>query len=101
MSRVLGTKFNNYGGGPFVRYNVTEKFFGYTEYEYLNYGFLTVKKLNDLNFYSWFVGIGYSEPISNKVSFNITPCIMCFMVMALKVHIQVHLCLEQGITIGL
>lgn len=71
--KILGFQFNNYGGGPFMRYNVTEKFFGYTEYEYLNYGFFgSGTGVERLNFYSWFVGLGYSEPISSKVSFNIT-----------------------------
>ena len=31
---------SNYGGGPFLRYNFSPKFFGYTQYEYLNFGLL-------------------------------------------------------------
>ncbi|MFY0600237.1 MAG: hypothetical protein JXR03_11240 [Cyclobacteriaceae bacterium] len=66
-------KISNYGGGPFLRYNVTEKFFGYTQYEYLNFGFIGPRgeKLRE-TFNSWFVGIGYTEPISDKFAFNIT-----------------------------
>lgn len=70
--KIFETKIRNYGGGPFLRYNITEKFFGYTEYEYLNYGFIGSQAIERLDFYSWFVGIGYSEPIGSKVSFNIT-----------------------------
>ena len=66
--KIFETNFSNYGGGPFLRYNITEKFFGYTEYEYLSYG---LNSTNRLDFFSWFLGIGYSEPISDKVAFNI------------------------------
>lgn len=70
--KIFETKIKNYGGGPFLRYNVTEKFFGYTEYEYLNFGFVGPQGIERLDFYSWFVGIGYSEPVGDRVSFNIT-----------------------------
>ncbi|RED99465.1 hypothetical protein [Marinoscillum furvescens] len=66
---------NNYGGGPFVRYNFAQKLFGYTQYEYLNYGMTTGAMSNSnerLDFTSWFVGLGYTEPISDRVAFNIT-----------------------------
>jgi hypothetical protein len=70
--KIQNIKLKNYGAGPFLRYNVTDKFFGYTEYEYLNYGFLGFSGIERLNFYSWFCGIGYSEPINKNVAFNVT-----------------------------
>lgn len=66
---------NNYGGGPFVRYNFSQKLFGYSQYEYLNYGLTSGAMSNSnerLDFTSWFVGLGYTEPIGERVAFNIT-----------------------------
>lgn len=62
--------WSNYGGGPFLRYNVTQKLFGYTQYEYLNVG--TSSGDIRYNFSSMFVGLGYSEPLGGNVAFNIT-----------------------------
>jgi len=65
--------FSNFGGGPFARYNVTEKFFGYTEYEYLNFAISPQGGSQERRGYtSWFVGIGYTEPISRALSFNVS-----------------------------
>ena len=68
--KFLDVSWSNYGGGPFLRYNVTQKLFGYTQYEYLNVG----ASSGDVryNFSSMFVGLGYSEPLGGNVAFNIT-----------------------------
>lgn len=71
--KFIDATANNYGGGPFLRYNFTQKLFGYSQYEYLNYqalGYGNDRERFDFN--SLFVGIGYSEPIGNKAAFNIT-----------------------------
>ncbi len=71
--RFIDISASNYGGGPFLRYNFTPKFFGYTQYEYLNYLPLgaTNSSENRYHFNSWFVGIGYSEPLGDRAAFNI------------------------------
>ncbi len=68
--KFFDASINNYGGGPFLRLNVTEKLFAYTQYEYMNFG--TNVSEERFDFSSLFVGLGYSEPISDKVAFNIT-----------------------------
>jgi len=65
--------FSNYGGGPFTRYNVTEKFFAYAEYEYLNFAISPQGGGQERRGYtSLFTGIGYTEPIGDIMSFNIS-----------------------------
>lgn len=68
--RFFEASINNYGGGPFLRYNATEKLFGYTQYEYMNFG--TNLSEERFDFSSLFVGLGYSEPINDRMAFNIT-----------------------------
>lgn len=67
--KFFDVSWNNYGGGPFLRYNFTQKFFGYTQYEYMNVGVSGGEQR--FNFSSHFVGIGYSEPLGDKAAFNI------------------------------
>lgn len=67
--KFLDVSWSNYGGGPFLRYNITDKLFGYTQYEYLNVGSVGEQRYN---FTSLFVGLGYTEPINRNVAFNIT-----------------------------
>lgn len=70
--KFIDATANNYGGGPFLRYNITQKLFGYTQYEYLNYqalGYGNDRERYDFN--SLFVGIGYTEPIGDRAAFNI------------------------------
>ncbi|WP_258103831.1 hypothetical protein [Marinoscillum sp. MHG1-6] len=68
--KINDLKFNYYGLGPFARYNITEKFFTYTEYEYLNF---EIPNFNERDSYhSWFVGLGYSEPITRNIAFNVS-----------------------------
>lgn len=68
--RFFEVNWNNYGGGPFVRYNIIPKLFAYSQYEYLNVG--TNVSEERYNFTSLFVGLGYSEPLGGNVAFNIT-----------------------------
>lgn len=61
---------SNYGGGPFLRFNLTDRLFTYSQYEYMNFGTNVSEERFDFN--SLFVGLGYSEPVGDKVAFNIT-----------------------------
>ena len=72
--RFLNTSVSNYGGGPFLRYNFSQNIFAYTQYEYLNFGLIVPNSPEPrrLDFTSWFVGVGYSEPIGRNFAFNIT-----------------------------
>lgn len=65
-------KISNYGGGPFMRYNIGDRLFGYTQFEYLNFGYYDLRgEIQRLGFESWFVGLGYIEPLGDKFAFNI------------------------------
>ncbi len=72
--RLNSFRAHNYGGGPFLRFNFTQKFFTYAQYEYMNYGLLTLPPDTGprFDFNSLFVGLGYSEPIGKNVALNIT-----------------------------
>ena len=66
-------RINALGLGPFARFQVNDRFFAYTEYEYLNYkfsdptgGFEEARQ----NFNSYFVGVGISQPAGRNASFN-------------------------------
>jgi hypothetical protein len=65
---------NNYGGGPFAMYLFSEKLFGYTQYEFLSVEPLVIGggSAERFNFDSFFVGIGYMEPLGGNVAFQIT-----------------------------
>ncbi|MFT5640779.1 MAG: hypothetical protein ACI9A7_000877 [Cyclobacteriaceae bacterium] len=64
---------SNYGGGPFTRYNVSEKFFAYAEYEYLNFAISPQGGVQERRSYTGlFTGIGYTEPIGDIMSINIS-----------------------------
>ncbi len=68
--RQLDLTLNNYGVRTFVRYNVTQEFFAYTEYEYLIFEFSDGgSEIQSEGFSSLFVGGGYAVPISKNVSF--------------------------------
>ena len=63
---------NNYGVRSFLRYNVTQEFFLYTEYEHLIFEFPTVlgsSKVQTDSFNGFFVGGGYAMPINDRISF--------------------------------
>ncbi|MEP4532815.1 MAG: hypothetical protein ABJ004_07000 [Cyclobacteriaceae bacterium] len=69
--KTTDTKLKNYGVGPFLRFNFSEKIFSYTELEYLSFEYVQFGERRREGFTSWFVGLGYSEPISDNLSFNI------------------------------
>ncbi len=65
---------SNYGGGPFALYAFSDKIFAYSQYEYLNVQPLVVGggQADRLDFTSFFVGLGYNEPLGGNFSFQIT-----------------------------
>lgn len=68
--KQIDLTLNNYGVRTFARYNVTQEFFAYTEYEYLIFEFSDgVSEVQSEGFSSFFVGGGYAVPISRNVSF--------------------------------
>ena len=68
--RNIDLTLNNYGIRSFLRYNVTQEFFAYTEYEYLIFEINgSGSEIETEGFSSYFVGGGYSVPISNRLSF--------------------------------
>ena len=67
-------RVNSIGFGPFVRFQINQKFFVYTEYEYLSFKVTNPSLTNEAaraSFNSFFVGGGISQPISRKASFNV------------------------------
>lgn len=69
--RNTGVSLNNYGARSFLRYNVTQDFFLYTEYEHLIFEFtrLGSSEVQTDTFNGFFVGGGYAVPISDRFSF--------------------------------
>ncbi|MDW3193555.1 MAG: hypothetical protein R8G66_14365 [Cytophagales bacterium] len=67
-------RINSVGVGPFTRFQINEKFFAYTEYEYLNFKVTNPSLSNEAareGFNSFFVGGGMSQPIGRNASFNV------------------------------
>lgn len=74
----LNAQFNNFGGSLFSRYQVTNNYFAHIEYEQLSFEYPTgispdgeiesERATND----AFFVGGGFSEPISRSASFTVT-----------------------------
>jgi hypothetical protein len=67
-------KFNDFGVGPFLRFNVYRNIFIQTEYEYLNYEDLQVpvtsaRETVRRDYSSFMAGGGFFQPIGRKVSF--------------------------------
>ncbi len=58
-------KTNDYGVGPFLRFNFYRQLFLHTEYEYLSYETLTTRRA----FSSFMAGGGFFQPIGRKASF--------------------------------
>lgn len=68
--RQIDLTLNNYGVRTFARYNVTQEFFAYTEYEYLIFEFNDgASEVQSEGFSSFFVGGGYAVPVSKNISF--------------------------------
>lgn len=69
-----GFRINSYGLGPFVRYQINQVFFGYTEYEFLRFKVSNPSSSQEFvseNFNSFFLGGGVSQPIGRNAAFNI------------------------------
>ena len=67
-------RINSVGVGPFVRFQINQQFFAYTEYEYLNFKVSNPSLSNEAareDFNSFFVGGGMSQPIGRYASFNV------------------------------
>jgi hypothetical protein len=67
-------KFNDFGVGPFLRFNVYRNIFIQTEYEYLNYEDLRVPVTSAhetvrRGYSSFMAGGGFFQPIGQRVSF--------------------------------
>lgn len=73
--RFQSLSASNFGGGPFLLYAFTPKFFAYSQYEYMSVqrDFSNAQNSNveRLDFTSFFAGLGYNEPIGGNVSFQI------------------------------
>lgn len=66
---------NNYGWSIFNRFNVTEQFFAFAEFERLlfeNFLSLNPERKERLGYNSLLLGGGYSEQLSRNASFSIT-----------------------------
>lgn len=67
-------RINSVGLGPFVRFQITEQFFAYSEYEYLNFKVSNPSSPQETareNFTSFFIGGGMSRPIGRVASLNV------------------------------
>jgi hypothetical protein len=64
---------NNFGLSPFLRFNVFRGIFLQTEYEHLNYEFITYPSLETTrqSYNSFFAGGGYVQPIGRNAAFFI------------------------------
>ena len=67
---------SNYGGGPFARYLVSDRYFAHTEYEYLSFEYVgsfnpsTGEYNTEREGYNaWWIGAGYIEPVGSNAGF--------------------------------
>ena len=72
-NKVFDISFSNYGGGPFTRFQFTDKYFSHIEYEYLNFEF--TRGVRDSNgdfvtdrdsYNALWMGAGYSEQLGRN-----------------------------------
>ncbi|MEQ9465876.1 MAG: hypothetical protein RLN88_00610 [Ekhidna sp.] len=65
-------KLSNYGWSVFNRFNVTNQFFAYAEFERLNFEYpISTERTERSSFNSLLVGAGYSEQLGGRASFSI------------------------------
>lgn len=69
---------SNYGGGPFARYLITDRYFAHTEYEYLSFEYVGAFNPNtgEYNteregYNALWIGAGYIEPVGRNAGFFI------------------------------
>jgi hypothetical protein len=71
----IESSINNYGWSVFNRYNITQQFFGYAEFENLQFEFFTSlspERTEREGYNSLLIGAGYSESLSGRASFSIS-----------------------------
>ncbi|MEQ8470889.1 MAG: hypothetical protein RIC35_06865 [Marinoscillum sp.] len=70
--KILDSSYSNYGGGPFATYVIGNKFMIYSQFEYMSIKTYnpSTGEPNRFNGRSLFAGIGWNEPLNDKVSFQ-------------------------------
>ncbi|WP_462248070.1 hypothetical protein [Ekhidna sp.] len=74
IKQPISTTLSNFGWSVFNRFNVTNQFFAYTEFERLSFEFLTSvspERTDKASFNSLLVGAGYAEQLAGRASFNV------------------------------
>lgn len=75
LGNPINESLSNYGWSVFNRYNITQQFFAYAEFERLNFEYFTDPsfELKDRSGYnSLLLGGGFSNPISGNAAFSTT-----------------------------
>jgi hypothetical protein len=64
---------SNYGWSLFNRFNVTQQFFGYSEFEHLSFEYIILpsEEMRRSSYNSLLIGAGYSEQLSRSASFSL------------------------------
>ena len=71
----INSSINNYGWSVFTRYNITQRFFAYSEFENLQFEFFTSLSPETTerdSYNSFLLGGGYSESLGGRASFSFT-----------------------------
>lgn len=74
IKQPINTSLSNFGWSVFNRFNVTNQFFAYAEFERLTFEYLTSfspEQTEKSAFNSLLIGAGYSEQIGGRASFNV------------------------------
>lgn len=73
--RTIDASLSNYGWSVFSRFNITQQFFAYTEFEDLQFEYFTSNTAEQkarLGYNSLLIGAGYTEAITDRASFSIS-----------------------------
>ncbi|MEQ9405770.1 MAG: hypothetical protein RIM99_19420 [Cyclobacteriaceae bacterium] len=73
--KSIDTSISNFGWSIFSRYNVTQQFFAYTEFENLKFEYFTSfnpERTDSDTYNSLLVGAGYTESLAGRASFSIS-----------------------------
>lgn len=73
--KSIDVSINNYGWSLFNRYNITQQFFAYMEYENLQFEVPLAPSFEEslrLGYNSFLIGGGYSEALGGRASFSVT-----------------------------
>ena len=74
-NKIYDVSFSNYGGGPFTRFQVTDKYFTHFEYEFLNFEYATGRVINNEleterdSYNALWLGAGYREDVGRNAGF--------------------------------